>query len=345
LLGAAKISAGGSVSILRLADGTLRSCGTETFGELGDGGAMTDDRDVPGPVAALTSGVVNVSAGVLYAVATRNDGTVWGWGLRSASVADQATPTAVLGVTTATAACAGGTAPIALLSDGTVITLGASAGPAVAGIAGATAIACGAGHYIALLADGSVKAWGRNLVGQVGNGCFANPVATPVTVTGLSGVVAIAGGFNHSLALRNDGSVWTWGENKKGQLGDGSISNRNVAAAVPSFPSVVRIAGGGDNSMAVRSDGVPYIWGSNGFGELGGTALSTAYSSSPVAVPNLSGVTDIAVGARPDRSTAFAVLADGSVRVWGNNNEGQACIGSSNPLISSPQPVPGLNVN
>jgi len=76
-----------------------------------------------------------------------------------------------------------------------------------------------------------------------------------------------------------------------------------------------------------------------------GTSPLSPAATSPVAVPGLTGVTDLAVGSRPDRSTAFAVLSDGSVRAWGDNNEGQACVGSNNPLIASPTTVPGLNVN
>jgi alpha-tubulin suppressor-like RCC1 family protein len=349
LLGAARLSAGEDVSTALLADGSLRSCGTELFGELGDGGAFTDARNVPGPVSVLTSGVVQISAGVGYNVATRSDGTVWSWGRRSFAGADAEVPVAVTGIATATAACAGGGGAIALLGDGSVVPFGASAGPAVPGIAGATAIACGpGGHYLALLGNGTVMAWGRNLEGQLGNGSFAPtgaPITTPAAVANLTGVVAIAGGYNHSLALRNDGTVWSWGANANGQLGDGSTTNRNLAAVVPSFTGIVRIAGGGNNSMALRSDGVPFVWGSNDFGELGNGAPLGQAATSPGAVPGLTGVTDLAVGARPDRSTAFAVLADGSVRAWGNNNEGQACVGSGNPLIAAPQAVPGLNVN
>ena len=331
--------------MIRLADGTIQSCGTENFGELGDGGTFTDDRNAPGPVSVLNGGVAQISAGVNYNVATRSDGTVWSWGRRAFNVTDAEVPVAVNGITTATAACAGGNAAIALLADGTIVPLGVSAGAAVPGITTATAIACGpGGHFLALLADGTVMAWGRNLEGQVGNGTFANPVATPVAVTGLTGVVAIAGGFNHSLALRNDGTVWSWGANAKGQLGDGSTTNRNLAAAVPSFSSVVRIAGGGDNSLALRSDGVPFVWGSNAFGELANGTFTPTLSSSPVAVPGLTGVTDLAIGANPARSTGFAVLSDGSVKAWGQNTEGQACVGSNNPLISTPTTVPGINV-
>ena len=100
--------------------------------------------------------------------------------------------------------------------------------------------------------------------------------------------------------------------------------------------------------MAIRSDGLAFIWGSNAAGQLGNGTLppaGQAFVSTPTVVPGLSGVTDIALNVGGLGTTAFAVLADGSVRGWGWNREGQACVGSANPAITSPQAVPGINVN
>src|SRR6185369_17064121 len=114
-----------------------------------------------------------------------------------------------------------------------------------------------------LKSDGTVWAWGDGRVGQLGDGNFyTDPpygVATPVQVRGLSGVVAIAGGSEHSLALKSDGTVWAWGSGYSGQLGDGNFyttGNRGVATPVQvsGLTSVTAIAGGGEHSLALKSD-------------------------------------------------------------------------------------------
>jgi alpha-tubulin suppressor-like RCC1 family protein len=122
----------------------------------------------------------------------------------------------------------------------------------------------------------------------------------------LSDVKAIAGGENHSLALKNDGTVWGWGLGDYGQLGNGS-SGVNEHSRTPvqvkgpngeGFLSDVKaIAGGENHSLALKNDGTVWGWGHNGFGELGnGTTSNT--NSTPVQASGLSGVNSIAAGFR-----------------------------------------------
>ena len=92
---------------------------------------------------------------------------------------------------------------------------------------------------------------------------------TPVPVSGLTGVVAIAAGGYHSLALKSDGTVWAWGCNDCGQLGDGSTTNRLTPVPVSGLTGVVAIAGGDYHSLALKSDGTVWAWGYNGYGQLG----------------------------------------------------------------------------
>lgn len=102
------------------------------------------------------------------------------------------------------------------------------------------AIAAGYNHFLALLADGRVFAWGANADGQLGNGALTLngtfPGAVPIPVQVIAplpaSIVAIGAGYSHSLALAADGSVWAWGANRGGQLGDGTIATRATPARV-----------------------------------------------------------------------------------------------------------------
>jgi hypothetical protein len=108
---------------------------------------------------------------------------------------------------------------------------------------------------LALKSDGTVWAWGSGQYGQLGDGNFSG-MATPVQVSALTTVTAIAGGDYHSLALKSDGTVWAWGNGNLGQLGDGNfyVTGYNGAATpvqVNGLFAIVAIAAGGENSLAL----------------------------------------------------------------------------------------------
>jgi len=138
-----------------------------------------------------------------------------------------------------------------------------------------------------------------------------------ITVTEGGDWVQIAGGGHHSLALRNDGTVWAWGRNNYGQLGDGTTTERHTPVQVANLTGVQAIAGGFSHSLALRSDGTVWAWGRNSKGQLGdGT---TTNRTTPVQVLNLTGVQAIAGGF----FHSLALKSDGTVWAWGYNHFGQ----------------------
>ena len=208
---------------------------------------------------------------------------------------------------------------------------------AVSGLIGAKGVAIGADHSLAFFNNSTVRAWGDNYQGQLGNNTTnysSVPVSvkanvTPTLLTNLTGVTAVAAGGFHSLALRNDGTVWAWGENTNGQLGIGTTANSLTAQAVSTgqtgVASITAIAAGGSHSLALRNDGTVWAWGYNGRGQLGND--TTTDSLVPVQVVLQSGnnpifltnITAIAAGG----AFSVALKNDGTVWVWGYNGFGQ----------------------
>jgi alpha-tubulin suppressor-like RCC1 family protein len=200
------------------------------------------------------------------------------------------------------------------------------------------------GTQYALRADGTVVAWGRNDTGQLGNGWEAGNgggSVVPVPVLGLTGVTAIASGQLTGYALREDGTVWAWGWNGTGQLGNGGFDNSSVAAPIPGLTDVVAIGSSWGTGYAVRADGTVLAWGVNAYGELGNGSIGGP-SSVPVQVSGLTGVTAVAGDSGGDG--VYALRGDGTVWAWGANyygqlGNGQPCDPFGGELCSSRVPV------
>jgi hypothetical protein len=139
----------------------------------------------------------------------------------------------------------------------------------------------------------------------------------PQIVTNRSRIFPIAGGANHSIALKSDGTVWDWGFNGNGQLGDDTTTRSEVPVQVVGLTRITAIAGGANHSIALKSDGTVWDWGFNGDGQLGND--TTTGSEVPVQVVGLTRITAIAGGA----NHSIALKSDGTVWDWGFNGDGQ----------------------
>jgi alpha-tubulin suppressor-like RCC1 family protein len=192
-----------------------------------------------------------------------------------------------------------------------------------------TAIAAGFGQTVALKSDGTVWTWGDNSSGQLGDGS-ATSSNIPVQVRGLSGistgmVIAVAAGYDHTVALKNDGTVWAWGNNKNGQLGNGNSTPSKTPVQVSGLSTVTAVAAGFSHTVALKSDGTVWTWGNNSKGQLG-SGLTNGVpvdSATPVQVSGLSGAMDIAAGYEDSVALKAAANGDGTVWAWGSNSYGQ----------------------
>ncbi|HEX6895383.1 MAG TPA: choice-of-anchor D domain-containing protein [Bryobacteraceae bacterium] len=324
--------AGGPFYSLGLkSDGSVFAWGFDQAGEMGVADAsFPASHPLPVPVVGLGpgSGVIAISAGDHHSVALKADGSVWTWGgnevgqLGIANLERSSVPIQVpsLGPGSGVIAIAAGHLhTLALKGDGTVLAWGFSPnlgvgkantpiGTIVTVTSDAIAIAAGSDHSLVLRADGAVVGWGEDGDGQVGDGSTGTAVFFPIAVAGLgsgSGVIAIAAGETHSLALKSDGSVLAWGDNRTGELGDGTLNPHATPAAVSGVGSgVVSLSGGAGFSQALKSDGSVLSWGRNERGQLGdGTSTDRP---TPVQVVNLNGSVALAQGTK--RFHNFAIV-------------------------------------
>jgi alpha-tubulin suppressor-like RCC1 family protein len=278
--------------------------------------------------------IIAIAAGGVFDMALDSKGKVYTWGsgiaLGNGSDANSQSTSPVAVDTTGVlkgkkivAIAAGNSHAVALDDKGLVYTWGSNAygqlgNTSVSGSAGTPvlvdtsfylsdkkiiAIAAGTNHTLAVALDGTAYAWGANNLGQLGNGNYNNQ-NTPdavynIGVMGGKKIIAVAGGENHSLALTDDGMVYAWGSNSKGQLGrPGRLSNVPVAVEFSGASAnrhFIGIAAGNSHSLALADDGKVFSWGSNSDGQLGNNTEEGTYSTSPVEVvwPIATAVNDI----------------------------------------------------
>ncbi|TES92200.1 MAG: hypothetical protein E3J87_05945 [Candidatus Cloacimonadota bacterium] len=271
------VEAGGQGDDFSLAlhsNGTVWAWGYNGYGQFGN--YTTNDDSVP--CSTHVENVIAISAGDRYSLALKSDSTVWGWGYNSqGQLGDKSVNQRLEPVQTK--------------------------GPGGAGyLTGVTAIATGMHHSLALKDDGTVWGWGNNSYGQLGEDKGCGNMSTTPCSTWISDVIAIDAGAYHSIALKSDGTVWSWGYNAFGQMGNNTVDGTNYVPCSTWIENVTAIAAGcrSMHSLAIESGAkageIVWAWGLNNGGQLGDNKLSGGYSLVPVQTNDFVDATAIAAG-------------------------------------------------
>ncbi|TDR45927.1 alpha-tubulin suppressor-like RCC1 family protein [Tahibacter aquaticus] len=347
------ISLGGFHSCALNTAGALQCWGRNASGQLGDG--TTIRRLTPVAIGAIGSGASQLVTGAYHSCVLASGNVLKCWGfndtgqLGNGTVTGSTVPLNVVNATAPILALSAGLAHTCLRSSGNRIqcwgngdygrtgTGDSSASsplvslPAlISGLpAGVASLSLRSNTSCASTSPGSAHCWGLNSPGQIGDGGVVRH-AGPRNVAGQQSAVAGAAiGDAHGCAVKTNGTVWCWGSNTYGQIGDQTTLARPIAVQTVGITDAVQVGTGLAFSCARTAAGAVWCWGINSYGHLGDG--STTNRSQPVAVVGLNGgVVALSVGDRH----ACAVRSDGSVRCWGYNNLGQVGDGSqTNRLV------------
>jgi alpha-tubulin suppressor-like RCC1 family protein len=260
--------------------------------------AAADEIGTPRELPGLAN-VTAVAAGYLYSVVLKSDGSVWTFGANVGGQLGYEVPPDPFSVV-------GHTAQPTRVPD----------------IADAVAIAA-AEHTVVLKRDGTVWTFGSNESWQLGWGPFELSNTTPQPVPGLDAVTAVAAGEYHTVALKRDGTVWTFGSGGMGQRG--AVDHSSIGPdQVSGLSEITAIAVGDRHNVALKRDGTVWTFGANGYGQLGYDSENDS-SEIPKQVPGLTGVVAVAAGA----DFTVVLKKDGTVWTFGHDQYGQ--LGSGRP--------------
>jgi alpha-tubulin suppressor-like RCC1 family protein len=341
------LAAGRDHALALAADGSLWSFGLNSFGQLGD----SSNNQRLTPVQVLSANQLDndwkaIAAGDFHSAALKSDGTLWTWGgngsgqLGLGSTGAQNTPIQVGTDSDWSAVAAGSLHTLALKRSGSLWACGdnrsgqlgnnltsAQNTPVLVGasspLGDVVSISGGELHSLAIKANGEIYAWGDNGTGQFGNGGNSGALAPLLVAEGLPGWVAGEPGNQFTIARRSNGTLWGWGNNSNGELGDGSGTQRKAPVAIGSQDNWASHSAGFSHTVALRADGTLWSWGDNSSGQLGDNTRDP--SLLPIQIIHSqpdSAANDWAAVAAGDFHN-LALKADGSLWSWGDNSSGQ----------------------
>lgn len=275
-------------------DGTLWTWGSGTYGALGSN--ATTSRSSPNSTILGGADWLEVTVGNGgFMAAVKTDGNLYTWGRNDVGQL--------------------GTATTTNRSSPAVLT--GAAAPTVLGAW--LHVAAGGDHCLATKTDGTLWTWGGNTSGELGDGTTTNRSSPQTTILGGNDWLKVSSGSSHNAAIKNDGRLYVWGSNNKGQIGDASsIAKSSPATVAGGGTTWKQVACGDQFTAAVKIDGTLWTWGNNSAGQLGDGTTTSRSSPNTVA-----GAGTIWKQVSCGYNHTGAVKTDGSIWTWGSATLGQ----------------------
>jgi alpha-tubulin suppressor-like RCC1 family protein len=297
------ISASNNHSLILKNDGSVLSFGSNFSGQLGTGD--NKDRDKPTKIEGLTD-ITQVAAGYKFSLGLKKDGTVWGWGASCDSSTRREAEEWWKGMLASMTSIEGGYYDAGGDSMVTydkneycinedIVGILSKVPRKIEGFDNIRVVSAGYGHILGLDQDGHVWSSGCNTYKQLGrNTEKKEDNTTPQKISDLPRIVQVSAGYRHSLAMAEDGSLYGWGHNSHGQLGDGTLVDTVQPVKIP-IENVTYVLSGYDFSFVLKDDGSVWGWGRNAGGWFGNSDIE--YVNTPHKLVGVENITQIAAGA------------------------------------------------
>jgi alpha-tubulin suppressor-like RCC1 family protein len=273
-------------------DGTLWVWGRNSYGKLGDN--TTDNKSSPVQTVAFGTNWIQISCGTNNTAAIKTDGTLWCWGKNlDGQLGDN------------TGSSETKSSPVQTVAFGT----------------NWKQVSISRWHTAALKTDGTLWCWGQNTYGNLGDNTTTHRSSPVQTVAFGTNWKQVSCGDSYTAAIKNDGTLWCWGKNTHGQLGDNTSLTKLSPVQTIAFGTNWKYVGGASGQFygmitAVKTDGTLWCWGNNNYGQLGDNTM----------VLKLSPVQTVCGGTNWKQSSighvATGIKTDGTLWCWGYNNYG-----------------------
>ncbi|MBI3233425.1 MAG: T9SS type A sorting domain-containing protein [Bacteroidetes bacterium] len=326
--------AGENHSLGLKSNGTLWSWGQNTYGQLGTSDTLI--RSQPTQVGS-SNNWVNIACGVNHSFGIKSNGTLWDWGLNNygqlgnGTFINQKSPLQIGSDNKWVNITGGIYHSLALKSNGTLWGWGRNnkgqlgdgsninrSAPLQIGKDNIwVALSAGNEHNIGLQSDGTISTWGSNNNGQLGDSSTTNSNSPIKLTTNLYIWINVSGGYHHTVGLKSDGTIWSWGYNTYGQLGLGDTAYRYSPVQIGKDNKWVSVIAGSSHCIGLKSDGTLWGWGRNVYGELGDGSITNRDIPVQIGTDN----DWISMTAAP--AFTLAIKSDGTLWAWGFNPFGQ----------------------